>query len=72
MGIKAAMLDAGLSNLVFHALRENGNSACSSGLLVVWNGELAKNIHVKLRCKSKACQKLFAQADKESTHAQHS
>lgn len=62
MSVKAAMLDAGTSNLKFHALTAAGGAACSSDLFVVWNGDWAKDIPASCQCKSRPCQKLFAEA----------
>lgn len=61
--IKAGMLGDGLSKLVFHALRPDGSAACSSYLHVRYRGEFAREIGAQRRCKSRACQKLFALAD---------
>lgn len=61
--IAAGILGEGTSNLVFHALRDDGLAACSSYLLVYRAGKAAAEIPPDSRCKSKACQKRFADAD---------
>lgn len=62
MTIFAGMISEGTSNLKYHALRPDGAAACSSSLLVYRQGAAAR-IEEALRCRAKACQKLFLEAD---------
>lgn len=60
--ILAGIVSEGASALKFHALRNDETAACSS-YLVVSRYAPAHTISMSSRCKSKACQKLFSQAD---------
>ncbi|QOD01558.1 hypothetical protein IYR97_23860 (plasmid) [Pseudomonas fulva] len=62
MTIFAGLVSEGTSNLKYHALRQDGTAACSSYLMVEREGDahLIKQDH---RCRSKACAKLFREAD---------
>ncbi|MBF8646834.1 hypothetical protein [Pseudomonas pudica] len=60
--VRAGMLGDGISTLVYHALLPNGCAACSH-MLDVRDEGLAKDKPVEMRCKKKACRKLFEQVD---------
>lgn len=60
--IYSCSLTEGRSHLQYHAERPDGTAACSS-YLNVSRDKPAATIDKQLRCKSRACQKLFAEAD---------
>lgn len=62
MTIYAGLVTEGTSTLKYHALRQDGTAACSSYLMVRREGE-AHSIHKDHRCRTKACAKLFREAD---------
>lgn len=61
--IKAGMMIEGRGTYQYHALKGSGNAACSSYLYVRATGD-AHKIKLSNRCRSRACQKLFAEADR--------
>lgn len=62
--IYSCAVSEGLSKLKVHAMRPDGTAACSNYLLVV-RGAQAYTIPTPIRCTSRACQKLFAEADRK-------
>ncbi len=62
MTIFAGLVSEGTSTLKYHALRVDDTAACSSYLLVRREGE-AHLIEKDHRCHTKACAKLFREAD---------
>ncbi len=66
--ILAGIVTEGRSNLQFHALRDDDTAACSSYICVRRSG-FASEISKSARCKSRACQKRFAEADAQESFA---
>lgn len=66
MTIFAGLVSEGTSNLKYHALRPDETAACSSSLPVRREGP-ASSIDNDLRCRARACHKLFRQADLDPT-----
>lgn len=65
--IKVGICTAGRSILKYHALRDNECAACSSMLPVSTEHTMtAKQVPVEMRCKAKACEKLYKLADSEN------
>lgn len=60
--VRAGLVTQGTSTLKYHALRPDDTAACSSHLPVEPAGPASK-IESNHRCRSRACAKLFKEAD---------
>lgn len=67
--INCGLIEQGVGNLKYHALREDGTAACSSYIRVVRQPFPASSIQQADRCNSPACRKLFAVASLQAEYA---